>query len=527
MELERNFTKMLPQFENEMQYNGYNLTTDVTLFSSPMNLTCKLPSYLGQPGYNWPALGLFAFVILALFGNTMVCLAVKQEKKLRNMFNYFLISLALNDMMSATLVLPLSIIKTVTGCLPVPKMVCITWYSLDVMFTSSTIIHLCMISIDRYRTFKDPLVYGLQRTKRNTALKIILVWIVAICIAGPLFILSMLDTHMDEMYYKGCGPETPTFVISATVSSFYLPLLIMTIMYVLTVRELYKTRGKSRYTPAPEVCISEPPGSNGEKHRLNRSPSQVSNMSYMFYKVKDTFMEKRNSMFDLTSERRLSVGKYNKDASAKRSSIQLELTNGNRTFSASRSDIDLCLENTHALRSCQSSLGINHDIDNNVKKSRSNPEDTGSVPGSPYRRNLGDEWKETSIGNGNNYHRIPRDRPTNSSTRSQSNADAKARKAVQVLGILFAVFVIFFLPFFLAYTTMSLCVQCRQYITPTMVTIFEFLAYSASMINPVIYHIFNPDFRRAFYKILRCKKVRRTYNVSSYSKNSLHKTSSV
>jgi len=33
----------------------------------------------------------------------------------------------------------------------------------------------------------------------------------------------------------------------------------------------------------------------------------------------------------------------------------------------------------------------------------------------------------------------------------------------------------------------------------------EWLAYSGSMLNPIIYHVFNPDFRRAFDSLLRCR----------------------
>jgi 7 transmembrane receptor (rhodopsin family) len=45
----------------------------------------------------------------------LVCAAVKRERKLRSMFNYFLVSLALSDMMSATLVMPLSIVRAFIG----------------------------------------------------------------------------------------------------------------------------------------------------------------------------------------------------------------------------------------------------------------------------------------------------------------------------------------------------------------------------------------------------------------------------
>jgi len=81
----------------------------------------------------------------------------------------------------------------------------------------------------------------------------------------------------------------------------------------------------------------------------------------------------------------------------------------------------------------------------------------------------------------------------------------RGRRAVRVLGILFAVFVAFYLPFFLAYTVLGTCQSCQPFISPRMITAFEWLQYSGSMVNPIVYHIFNPDFRRAFLKILRCR----------------------
>ena len=65
--------------------------------------------------YNWPALFLFLIMLIAIAGNSMVCLAVKFERKLRNMFNFFLVSLAISDMMCATVVMPVSILKAFLG----------------------------------------------------------------------------------------------------------------------------------------------------------------------------------------------------------------------------------------------------------------------------------------------------------------------------------------------------------------------------------------------------------------------------
>ena len=81
----------------------------------------------------------------------------------------------------------------------------------------------------------------------------------------------------------------------------------------------------------------------------------------------------------------------------------------------------------------------------------------------------------------------------------------RGRRAVRVLGILFAVFVVFYLPFFAAYIVHGTCQSCQPYISPQTITAFEWLQYSGSMVNPIVYHVFNPDFRRAFIKILRCR----------------------
>ena len=160
--------------------------------------------------------------------------------------------------------------------LPVPKLMCVAWYSLDVLFTSSTICHLCIISIDRYMTLTYPLKYGHAKKKKHTIMKIAVVWVISFCIAGPLFILTMLDSHEDSVVYKGCGPETPTFVISATVTSFYLPLLIMTVMYALTVRALQQQLKEQRRMTVTNSCRSTSAGGSRGDDGPSRKASAVS-----------------------------------------------------------------------------------------------------------------------------------------------------------------------------------------------------------------------------------------------------------
>jgi len=48
-------------------------------------------------------------------GNVLVCVAVKVEKKLHNVTNYFLVSLAFADLLVSLVVMPCSIVQELNG----------------------------------------------------------------------------------------------------------------------------------------------------------------------------------------------------------------------------------------------------------------------------------------------------------------------------------------------------------------------------------------------------------------------------
>ncbi|MBN3308168.1 5HT2A protein, partial [Amia calva] len=70
---------------------------------------------------NWPALLTIIVIILTIAGNILVILAVSLEKKLQNATNYFLMSLAIADMLLGFLVMPVSMLTILYGIsMPVP-----------------------------------------------------------------------------------------------------------------------------------------------------------------------------------------------------------------------------------------------------------------------------------------------------------------------------------------------------------------------------------------------------------------------
>lgn len=64
---------------------------------------------------NYWALFALVLVVGTAAGNILVCLAIAWERRLQNVTNYFLMSLAITDLMVAILVMPLGILILVKG----------------------------------------------------------------------------------------------------------------------------------------------------------------------------------------------------------------------------------------------------------------------------------------------------------------------------------------------------------------------------------------------------------------------------
>ncbi|GAB0090963.1 hypothetical protein DMENIID0001_057500 [Sergentomyia squamirostris] len=79
-------------------------------------------------------------------------------------------------------------------------------------------------------------------------------------------------------------------------------------------------------------------------------------------------------------------------------------------------------------------------------------------------------------------------------------ARKKEKRATLILGLIMGCFIACWLPFFFLYILIPTCSRCK--IPETAFAIAFWLGYMNSAFNPVIYTIFNKDFRRAFRRIL-------------------------
>uniref|UniRef100_A0A3B4ZU44 D(3) dopamine receptor n=1 Tax=Stegastes partitus TaxID=144197 RepID=A0A3B4ZU44_9TELE len=183
----------------------------------------------GQDERNYYAM-LYSLLILAIvFGNVLVCLAVLRERSLQTTTNYLVVSLAVADLLVASLVMPWAVyLEVVGGAWLFSRLYCNIFVTLDVMMCTASILNLCAISIDRYTAVVMPVLYNTtHRSRKRVFTMIATVWVLAFAVSCPL--LFGFNTTDDPMV---CSISNPDFVIYSSVVSFYLPFIVTLLVYI-------------------------------------------------------------------------------------------------------------------------------------------------------------------------------------------------------------------------------------------------------------------------------------------------------
>lgn len=85
--------------------------------SSMTSTNCTDSPSASSPPYNFYAVLLVLLIFCVIFGNVLVCVAVSRERALQTTTNYLIVSLAVSDLLLATLVMPWGVYLEVCLCL--------------------------------------------------------------------------------------------------------------------------------------------------------------------------------------------------------------------------------------------------------------------------------------------------------------------------------------------------------------------------------------------------------------------------
>ncbi|KAM8865786.1 5-hydroxytryptamine (serotonin) receptor 1A a [Synchiropus picturatus] len=370
------------------------------------------------------SLFLAALILSSIFGNACVVAAIALERSLQNVANYLIGSLAVTDLMVSVLVLPMAALYQVLNKWTLGQEICDLFISLDVLCCTSSILHLCAIALDRYWAITDPIDYVNKRTPKRAAILICVTWLVGFLISIP----PMLGWRSaeDRANPDACIiSQDPGYTIYSTFGAFYIPLILMLVLYGKIFRaarfRIRKTVRKAEKAKVADKCLTLSPA---------------------------IFHKRTNGEFG---------GKAWKSKpgspcvnGAVRHGEEGESLEIIEVISNSNSKTHLPLPNTP-----QSSHGCENVNDRN----------------SGAKRKI---------------------------------ALARERKTVKTLGIIMGTFIFCWLPFFIVALVLPFCAE-SCYMPELLGAVINWLGYSNSLLNPIIYAYFNKDFQSAFKKILKCR----------------------
>ncbi|KAJ7997689.1 hypothetical protein DPEC_G00214740 [Dallia pectoralis] len=406
----------------------------------PANLTSSNNTVLEinttqHQDYNFLALifGVLLIVVI-ICGNLLVCLSIYRENALKTTTNYFIVSLAVADLMLAVLVLPLFIyVEFQGGVWSLNVHICDGLMTMDVLLCTASIFNLCAISIDRFIAVSIPLNYNRKHVDQRQMFLLSGTWILAVAVASPVIFGIQNVPQRDP---NECKLEDDNYVVYSSVCSFFLPCPIMLLLYC------GMFRGLRRWEEA-------------RKAKLQRSIQACRKFQEGAASLPPPPVIKREELMDTKRE----LKELNLEELAP---FHLESPDG--PYVNSSPDTPDCPYNTSS----------------NISEHQDGP-----VPTVVAYSNL-------------RYNLHPP--PVLHKKKKRAKINGRERKAMKVLPVVVGAFLFCWTPFFVLHTMRALCSTC--YIRPALMSTVTWLGYVNSALNPIIYTVFNTEFRNYFRKFL-------------------------
>ncbi|XP_063811604.1 adenosine receptor A1-like [Pseudophryne corroboree] len=152
--------------------------------------------------------------VISVVGNTLICLAVLNDRRLRTVTNYFLFSLATADILVGAVGIPCAILLDL-GLAQCSLYSCLLMLCNLMTFSLASIFGLLAVAVERYISILCPFHYRALVTPRASIIVILFTWMLA-AVAG---LMPLMGWH------ESFPPES-VCLFSSLISEYYMVYLI-------------------------------------------------------------------------------------------------------------------------------------------------------------------------------------------------------------------------------------------------------------------------------------------------------------
>lgn len=508
-----------------------NDTAIIDEFTCPVDVSVRYASAIGidlaMP--QWQAiliiLGLGIIILITIVGNILVILSVFTYKPLRIVQNFFIVSLAVADLTVAILVLPLNVANNVLGRWMFGIHLCKMWLTSDVLCCTSSILNLCAIALDRYWAITDPINYAQKRTVERVLFLIAGVWLLSLGISSPPLIgWNDWPDEFDSEKHPCALNSNPGYRVYSALGSFFIPLIIMTTVYieiyVATRRRLRERAKASRFNAtnvrggAGGAGVAGGTGRDGggasAAAALTAAASQAgARDAAVAHQDQDSISSETNhnehpALCD-TAQAAHAL-KMRKKEKRQRAKDSLRLDGGGRGDAggggAAKRDDKLLVPVLMVREDSCTDIGAENSSDSVTKQQLT---DSPALIEEHFQKTSTAAAAAATLSKLTRVTTVVKKPSTvyQFIEEKQKISLSKERRAARTLGIIMGVFIACWVPFFTVYIVLPFCPTCCP--SDQLMELMTWLGYINSALNPIIYTIFNLDYRRAFQKLLGIK----------------------
>ncbi|KAJ4919839.1 hypothetical protein JOQ06_029508 [Pogonophryne albipinna] len=437
------------------------------------------------------AIAITSMMLLTIVGNILVIIAVLTSRSLKGPQNLFLVSLAAADILVATLIIPFSLANELQGYWAFSSVWCEIYLALDVLFCTSSIVHLCAIALDRYLSISRPVTYGAKRTPTRIKAAIIIVWLISAVISFP----PLLSLDKSKGGEEVCELNNERwYILYSTIGSFFAPCVIMILVYV-RIYQIAKQHTRSSTGQKQKATTGE---------NANDSPAKISEQNG---DQGGSQREKVQAKISGSDSNQSSFRNPPENTPIQDTAIpqipQIPSAVPQKESQKHREEEEAAFENSSNSGSEMADEG---------KDETDKSETLGSSRKKGFKvkmLNLSCRYKETMASSSSGTKVVPDEKIQGTPTSRRKAMANREKRFTFVLAVVMGGFVICWFPFFFSYSLKAVCPETCSIPYP-LFNFFFWIGYCNSCLNPVIYTIFNHDFRKAFKRIL-CRDTKGTF----------------